>query len=536
MAATLVDRHSRGLTIAGTAMLCFACAGGTSQSRRSGDAGTMRGTSPDSGAGAAPAHGNGGSTAMGSGGSGTPNGQGGSAQGSGGRAAGAGGRAMQGMGGGAGGGAGGATPNMDGGADTVPPVKMPGSLDKCPVGFQMGIGAGHHVAFMSGGQSRSFDILLPPAKFTGPRPLLFSFHGTGLTGAGGITDYGLKDWADAGFIIVAPDSNGNGWLWPVWDSFTSPTKPPPANADLALFDDLLQCVAANQNVDAKRVYVAGQSAGGAMSNFVLGRRSTILAGGVPESGPFDLTQPDPPDPIDPMMVVVTWGGDNDMYSGSTAGVAIANIGYAEQASIASQYWESRPGNHQIYCRGNNLGHVWIPGINPWLREVLLAHPKGAANAPGWTMPPVPSGAPATCNEAAAVYTSKVKANCATSTVAGCQAYCQLLGSCLVENGSLGPVLAQNISAVGFSQTGNVCGGCITDCEQDANGAAPDMNVLSCIAKAAPGAMCGPGFKGEVVFPTIGACCNGATGSRVCMRYCNAFHVNNPLSAAVTGCM
>src|SRR5688572_5376697 len=35
--------------------------------------------------------------------------------------------------------------------------------------------------FVAGDQSRTFELILPPARFRGPRPLLLAFHGTGET-------------------------------------------------------------------------------------------------------------------------------------------------------------------------------------------------------------------------------------------------------------------------------------------------------------------------------------------------------------------
>ena len=194
-----------------------------------------------------------------------------------------------------------------------------------------------------------------------------------------------------------------------------------------LFDDLIGCVAAHHEVDPRRIYVTGQSAGGEMTNYVLGQRSKLLAGGVPESGAFDLTQPAAAEALDPMIVIVTWGGDNDAWTGTAGAASVSNLEYPEQSALASAYWETRPGGHQIHCKGNNLGHVWLPGIGAWMRGVLLAHPKGSANTKGWSMPPVPAGAPVACSEAAATYTPRVTVECERSKVAGCQAYCQLLG-------------------------------------------------------------------------------------------------------------
>jgi hypothetical protein len=237
-----------------------------------------------------------------------------------------------------------------------------------------------------------------------------------------------------------------------------------------------------------------------------------------------------------MMVIVTWGGDNDIYSGGTGAASLTNMTYSEESAIASQYWESRPGCHQIYCRGNNLGHTWLPGIGGWMRDVLLAHPKGAANAPGWTMPPVPAGAPVMCSESAATYKSSVTVNCAPSSAPGCQAYCQLLGDCLVENGTIGPIAAPQLASLGFAAGADVCSGCVANCEADAKSSSADATVLSCLSKAAPTTTCGPGFAGGAAFTTIGTCCNGNSGSKVCTRYCTAFkQANGFVQSVVSGC-
>lgn len=421
---------------------------------------------------------------------------------------------------------------------TTPPDTTPTPLtsdpSKCPSGFTDALDEGHHAGFVSAGQERSFDLLLPSSSFDGPRPLVFAFHGTGMSGAGAISDYRLAQWVDAGFVVVAPDSNGNGSVWPVWDALTLPTDPAHTNADLALFDDLLACVAGHYAVDAKRLYVLGQSAGGAMTNFMLSHRSTVLAGGIPASGAFDLTQPNPPLPIDPVTVIVTWGGSNDVYTGAAGNATIADIGYAEQAALASQFWEAQPGSHQIACRGAEVGHVWLAPINEWMRDVLLAHPKGAAAQSGWTLPPLPANAKASCSEDAATYAPPMTVSCPAATTAGCQQYCQMLGDCLVENGTLGPVVAEQVADLGYAKTANVCTGCVAACEADARGSSADKTALGCFATAAPATKCGPGFAGADVFGTVGKCC-AQSGSKVCARFCATFEDSELFAPLLSFC-
>jgi hypothetical protein len=257
-----------------------------------------------------------------------------------------------------------------------------------------------------------------------------------------------------------------------------------------------------------------------MTNYVLGRRSSLLAGGVPQGGMFDFTQPRPALPIDPMMVIVTWGGSNDTYGGSIGGATVARGSVVEEAAIASQFWEKQPGTHQIACRGADMGHRWITGLNDWIREALVAHPKGSANAAGWTMPPVPPGT-GLCSEEPASYQPQLNVACSASGTAGCQAYCQMLGNCVVENGTLGMSMLEQTTAIGFGG-GTMCGGCVSACEQDAAGSTADAAVLGCLAGAAPATTCGPGLAGGDAFITIDKCCDSQPGSKVCSRFCGTY--------------
>lgn len=422
----------------------------------------------------------------------------------------------------------------DAGAWDPTPVPLPGDTAACPPGFQSSLGAGQHSGFAAGGQTRSFYLALPAASFVGPRPLVWAFHGTGLSGAQVFSGYGLQAWVDVGAIVVAPDSNGNGSLWPVWDSFVFPGAPPAANADLTLFDDLLSCVAGHHAVDAKRLYVLGHSAGGAMTHFVLGHRSSLLAGGIAASGGFDLTQPVPATSPAPVTVIVAWGGANDCYSGSAGGTSVTNSCFSEQSALGSRFWEAQPGSHQIACRGADVGHVWLGTIERWMRDVLLAHPKGAARRADWSLPPMPSGARAVCGEAEATYTPLVTVDCPSSSAAGCREYCQAIGDCIVENGTLGPESAAQLEALGFANATNVCSGCVSQCEADGRSSAADATVLACLAASAPATVCGPGMAGAGVFTAVQQCC-ATPGSALCARFCGTFRQNPAFDSMVSWC-
>jgi poly(3-hydroxybutyrate) depolymerase len=389
----------------------------------------------------------------------------------------------------------------------------------CPAAFtSTAPSAGNNPGFESGGQTRDLFVILPPASFTGPRPLLIGFNGTGETGKSFSDRAKLSELAERGFVVVSPNSVGNGTVWPVWDAMHAPDDPDTANKDLAMFDALVPCIAGHFEVDAKRIYVAGHSAGGIMTNYVLQRRSSLLAGGIVASGVYSLTEPSPPAALDEMFVVVTWGGDNDEFSGGTGQTQVPSINFVEQASLASQFYDAEPQVTQSACTAD-VGHAWLDELNPWFADALLAHPKGLGLT--GVVPAVPAGTTATCSSDPFVYTGGLTVECPTATtVDGCADVCQFYADCGVENATVGGVLGPQLTALGFSGTDNQdCGGCVPHCESVST-SADDAGVLACMKTAQDAALCGPGVNGALpLIDAINACCDGKTASTYCMDLC-----------------
>lgn len=443
-----------------------------------------------------------------------------------------------GSGGSGGGGGGGNTGGMGGGSSDplvlVPPVALAASAADCPAAFQSAPASGQHAGFDVGGQARSFYLDLPAA--TGPRPLMVAFNGTGETGKQIYDRADLQDFVAAGFIVLAPDSAGNGTLWPVWDGLRAPEDESLPNEDLKYFDQLVKCVAFHHPVDEKRIYVSGHSAGGIFTNRVLRERSSLLAGGIPASGIFDFTAPEPPPALDDVAVLVTWGGDNDAWSGSASGVTVPEFNFVEQAALASQYYEQKV--EQAHCHGKNLGHAWLSKANAWMIDYLLFHPKGLAKGSPWKFAAPDPGANFECSESAATFTNPNEVSCGTTPTAKCQTYCQLIGDCAAENATVEPVLGPQLEALGFSGPKHTeCGGCLTKCEADATaGGAADAGVLDCFAKQAAGAQCGGGIPGAMPFvDATNACCPGQSASKICGTLCTAVNSNGAASALFGGC-
>lgn len=118
--------------------------------------------------------------------------------------------------------------------------------------------------FPSGDQVRSFRLIVPE-RYDGTEawPVVFAWHWLNASSSSFVRDGELDTATDQmGFIAVVPDSlrNENGdrsflLSWPfaeVWG----------IEPEVVFFDDMLACVTRQLNVDPKRIYGIGVSAGG----------------------------------------------------------------------------------------------------------------------------------------------------------------------------------------------------------------------------------------------------------------------------------
>ncbi len=375
------------------------------------------------------------------------------------------------------------------------------------------------------GEPRAVWALLPPKE--GPAPLLVALNGTtenGLLFAGRAR---LSDFADRGFLVLAPSSAGHGSLWPVWDAMRPPGEESAPNADLALFDALVACAVSQGAADPEQVWVTGHSAGGSMTNHILQRRADVLAGAIVASGIYGNTSPVGPVDLKDRLVLVTWGGENDRWSGRAGNVRVKDIGFEAEAAAASQAY-ARQGARVVTCRGAEVGHAWLDELNGWMIDLLLANPRGSQ---GLALAPLPAldRAPA-CVAGPFEDEPGQQIDCGGADL--CADACQLFADCAVENPTVGPVLARELRALGF-EAGS-CGSCAERCRAVALDTA-DEAALRCVQQHS-GAMCGGGVAGaRPLIDAINTCCAEAPGSAWCAEVCGALRGNSAARAYFPTC-
>ncbi len=126
------------------------------------------------------------------------------------------------------------------------------------------------------GAARHYQLFVPSAyDASRPTRLVFVFHGLGGDGDQIRAYFGFETEANGQALFVYPDglaqaAQGGRTGW--------------AESDLAFFDALLAEISSRYCVDAKRVFAAGHSFGGYMSNLVGCERGDVVSAIAPVSG------------------------------------------------------------------------------------------------------------------------------------------------------------------------------------------------------------------------------------------------------------
>lgn len=280
---------------------------------------------------------------------------------------------------------------------SVAEAEPTGDLSDCPAGFDDGaLAAGRHDGFSSGGQDRSFELLLPDDVAAQPVPLFVALTGTVQEEADFLEQSEIGELADEGWAVVAPVRNANGLVWGPWDAMRTPDMTGP-NPDEQLVLDLVACTSAHVAVDPDRIFVGGISIGGTFVNYLLRRNSDVFAGGIVGSGNLILTEPPEPEPLEPMTVIVAWGGDGDQWTGCPDGrmgeqyaeePGCVTADFVADSNAAVELYAGSPGVRTMACQ-EDVGHIWISHATSYWAGILAASPKGTTEPLEVGDPPPP---------------------------------------------------------------------------------------------------------------------------------------------------
>jgi poly(3-hydroxybutyrate) depolymerase len=207
----------------------------------------------------------------------------------------------------------------------------------------------------------------PPGATKGP--LLFTFHGTNGTGDGALRQLPQSvqdDIVAQGGIVIAPSDNGQmregqdvTVVLGVWYDV----------ADLRYADHIVACAVQNHNIDPRRIYVTGCSAGGLMAGVMSVARSSYVAAAAPSSG--GVVQTIPLEDPDRVPAVMTMHGG----SGDTVIVNFGDMSHNLQNILVPA------GGFVVECN-HNMGHCRAPAeLHQRAWDFMKAHPFGTQPSP-----------------------------------------------------------------------------------------------------------------------------------------------------------
>jgi len=214
------------------------------------------------------------------------------------------------------------------------------------------------------------------AKAAGPTaPMVFYWHGTGSTSGeyasmAGAVNSGVV--AEGGVLISFQGTTGGDLL-----SGTSIF----GKGDFELTDQLLACAVKNHNVDPKRVFATGCSAGGLFSGAMAAARSNYMAAAAPNSGGWTA----------PVAFQNMWTPALMTIHGAM-GRDVVIVDFANTSATADNAFKKR-GGFVINC-DHGGGHCGGGGFAGDIWKFFKAHTYGVSPSP-WK-DALPSGFNAKC--------------------------------------------------------------------------------------------------------------------------------------------
>lgn len=287
----------------------------------------------------------------------------------------------------AGGSAGSEQPAANGTQHTIGTAGMDGAADAGTTGKPVTVAADDPVVPMITGDCPSFDqsstitfmglagidveVGAKPSMPTAP--LVFYWHGTG-SDAG---EYAMlaaevhKGVISEGGVLISFESTTGGDILSGTAIF--------GQGDFKLADQLFACAVRDHNIDPRRVYVTGCSAGALFTAAMAAKRSSYIAAAAPNNGGWTMPVPFEDDHTPKLMSIH-----------STVGEDALPIDFAQTSASADMAFKQR-GGFVIDCDGaSHCDRSLAPDI--W--SFFKAHPYGVAPEP-WAGG-LPAGFSAAC--------------------------------------------------------------------------------------------------------------------------------------------
>jgi hypothetical protein len=205
-------------------------------------------------------------------------------------------------------------------------------------------------------------------------PMVFYWHGTGSTSG----EYAFMATAvqqgviaEGGVLISFQDTTGGDLL-----SGTAIF----GASDFKLTDQLLACAVRDHNIDPRRVFATGCSAGGLFSAAMAAERSSYLAAAAPNSGGWTVP-------------VAFENGHTPalMTIHGAPGSDVVGIDFSQSSATADMAFKAR-GGFVVNCNHGG-GHCGGGGLAPDIWTFFKAHPFGVSPEP-WTA--LPAGFNSVC--------------------------------------------------------------------------------------------------------------------------------------------
>ncbi len=254
------------------------------------------------------------------------------------------------------------SPNL---AETDTAVDLPATRPLAePTGACPDLSSSGRTTMSSNGEDRDFYVFFPPDA--GPDlPVVYYWHPLGGTASMMVNYLDLEQVAaDNNVVLVVPDAlDTNPFEW----NFVAGEAE--AADDLALFDDLRTCLSDQRQIDLRRVYSTGMSAGGLWTTFLSIHRGDALASIlVMSGGTGNMVQYSTP-AGEPFPALLVWGGPTDIFDAGPL-----QINFTETTAAFSE--QLRTDEHFVMQCEHDGGHDLPPDPVAMTVDWLLPHIYG----------------------------------------------------------------------------------------------------------------------------------------------------------------